>query len=122
MNGSNMGSETGLIWLLIGMALIVLLLVSILYNWLVDKWGEGKQGRTALLVAGGVVYTTIFGGLLDYLLCLTGNNWNSIVINAITFTVSGTPMIIGEIVRADHATRQAIERQLRQAEQEGAEL
>lgn len=85
--------------------LIALLVFGIAYNALVARIGSRRhRGFTSLLVAAGVMVTLLGVAALDL---------QASLITAIAFVASGTPMILGSIIRYVKA-REAEEERARQ--------
>ncbi len=75
--------------------LLVLLMVSVLYNRQIEKAGNSIEGWSWLLVVIGVAYTLIAITLLDLVL----PEWNAGLIGLLAFSVAGFPMAYGGIQR-----------------------
>jgi len=89
--GNGIGYEAEIACFLI---LAGLLVFGIYFDHIVDKLGNKQEGFTSLLVVIGVFVTIIGAGLLNVFIW-----WNSFFIDLIAFAASGTPMIVGSIVR-----------------------
>jgi cation transport ATPase len=79
-------------WMQFALIAVLLMIFSVLYNYLVEKLGDLQEGYTSLLVVGGVG-VTLFGSAFII-------GWAQAALVALLFVVSGTPMIMGEIFRA----------------------
>jgi hypothetical protein len=101
------GTLAGLIGLLFG-----LLMFGVVYAVFVYWLDERKRGYTSLLVVAGVSITMIGIALMDAL-----TDWPAVVITGVCFICSGTPMIVGEIVKTIRQRQAEITRQLEHAHQ-----
>lgn len=90
-------------WRLIFMTALALILFGILFDQMVTQIGEHKEGYTAFLVMIGVVVTLFAVALISWIAAL-------LAIGAFVF--SGTPMILGDVLRHVRARKAAMERQL----------
>jgi thiol:disulfide interchange protein len=75
-----------------------LLMFGLAFNGLVSWLGSRKEGYVSLLVVAGVLITLGGAALLD---------WQAAAWVLICFAASGTPMIIGDIWRAQSARDKA---------------
>ena len=86
------GNESGWNWALIGLVGVLLVLFGAAYNRLVD-WMERRnyhEGFLSLIVAAGVGITLLFVAVVD---------WRAALLTLAAFVCSGTPMIVGSILR-----------------------
>jgi hypothetical protein len=107
MTGANCGQITGEIMPILAAIYLALLLFGIAYNWLTaqaEKTGFIK-GYTSLFVVGGVCVTVAATAVINPAFAL---------ITAGAFIASGTPMIVGSMIR--HKSEEM--RQLQQAREE----
>jgi len=77
-------------WRLIGAVLAGLVLFGTSYNAWMTQLADRKEGYVALLVAGGVAMTLAGVAFLDL---------RAALLALVCFAASGTPMIIGDILR-----------------------
>jgi uncharacterized membrane protein (DUF485 family) len=100
-------------WRLIGMAALFLVTFGVAYNWWVGSLANRKEGYVAMLVAIGVAVTL---GIVAVI------SWQSALLVLGAFVASGTPMIVGDIVRSIRMREQAIKYQRHQIERMAAEI
>jgi hypothetical protein len=74
--------------------LFLLLIMSYLFNKVIEKAGNRAEGWDWFLVVIGVTYSQIAVGLLDKIL-----NWNAFFLGLLAYSVSGFPMIYGAYLR-----------------------
>jgi len=107
MTGAACGIDTGsLLPVLVAMCL-ALLIFGFVYNWLTEKAEKTGfiKGYTSLFVVGGVAVTVAATAVVSYAFA---------IITAVAFIFSGTPMIVGSMIR--HKREEL--RQLQQAREE----
>ena len=88
--------------LAVALILLVLLVVSILFNKQIERAGNTIEGWSWLLVVIGVSYTLLAIGLLDLVL-----NWNAGLLGLLAFSVSGAPMAYGGLQRYQDMQRRS---------------
>jgi uncharacterized membrane protein YraQ (UPF0718 family) len=95
------GCSSGADWRLIAALLAGLLFFGIAYDVLVTRLAHRKDGYTALLVVGGVLVTLGAMALVS---------WQCALLTLGFFVASGTPMIIGDIVRSIRQREETMKR------------
>lgn len=85
------GLSAAIDWRLIGVTLMGLFMFGWAFNALVNGLGDLKEGYTSLLVVGGVLITLLGVALIS---------WQCALLTLAMFAASGTPMIIGEVIRS----------------------
>src|SRR5512139_4211041 len=93
------GLSPAIDWRLIGVTLMALFMFGWAFDALVTHLGDKKEGYTSLLVVGGVLATLLGVALIS---------WQCALLTLAMFTASGTPMIIGEVIRAIHKREQVL--------------
>lgn len=97
MNGITLGQLSDVLNIL-----LVLLVLSYLFNRHIDRMGTRAEGETWKLVVIGVFYTQAAIGLLDLIL-----NWNAFIIGILAYSVSGFPMAYGAHQRTREMQKRA---------------